>query len=273
MAAARAMVPVEVVREGGWGAALARIDDLQRAVQGLTRVEDVKTIRDQAEAVRAWARARHDAWDLQLHASELRLRAERRLGELLPPPPSHAEAGRRGGRGRKARKPSAAGTAFVDPTDLGVSRNGVRRLRLLARIPQAAFEQALTTGRERRRIVTAKALLQLAEPPEGESQDDAQASASEPEPAPAEPPPAAKPSPAVEAAAAPSAAARVRTAEEEALRQAVFAMSTALSEVIRLTEHEAVRKDVRDLLQAALPEIKAIQARFFQALNKERSRS
>lgn len=274
MSAARALVPVEVApREVGWGAALARIDDLQRAVQGLTRVEDVKTIRDQAEAVRAWARARHDAWDLQLQAAELRLRAERRLGELLPPVPTHAEAGRRGGRGRKARKPSPASTASVDPAALGMSRNGIHRLRLLARVPADAFEEALAAGRERRRIVTAKALLRLAEPCEGEDDDDA--GEAEPEPGSAEPPAQPKVAPAAPAppVEAPAPASRTRTAEEEALRQAVFALSAALSEVIRLTEHMAVREDVRELLHAAVPEIKGLQARFFQALNKERSRS
>jgi hypothetical protein len=41
-------------------------------------------VKDKAVAVRVWARARNDAGELEVQAGELRVRAERRTGDLLP---------------------------------------------------------------------------------------------------------------------------------------------------------------------------------------------
>ncbi|BBF93357.1 MT-A70 family methyltransferase [Blastochloris tepida] len=63
-------------------AALARYEEARRLVAECARVDEAKDIRDRAEAMRIYARQAGDL-ELQINAAEIRVRAERRLGELI----------------------------------------------------------------------------------------------------------------------------------------------------------------------------------------------
>ncbi|TPN69767.1 hypothetical protein FJ980_32865, partial [Mesorhizobium sp. B1-1-5] len=62
--------------------ALVRYDAAVRALAEAKSVDEVKDLRDKAEAMRAYARQAKNK-DLEADAAEIRIRAERRLGELI----------------------------------------------------------------------------------------------------------------------------------------------------------------------------------------------
>lgn len=62
--------------------ALVRYDAACRALAEAKAVDEVKKIRDVAEAMRAYARQAKNK-QLEIDAAEIRIRAERRVGELI----------------------------------------------------------------------------------------------------------------------------------------------------------------------------------------------
>jgi hypothetical protein len=62
--------------------ALIRYDAARKAIASAYRVDEAKKIRDKAEAVRTYAKLAGDL-DMQNMAAEIRIRAERRAGQLL----------------------------------------------------------------------------------------------------------------------------------------------------------------------------------------------
>lgn len=62
-------------------APLARYENAKRALAEARTVDDVKQIRDKSEAMRLYAQQAKDT-ELETYAAEIKLRAQRRLGEL-----------------------------------------------------------------------------------------------------------------------------------------------------------------------------------------------
>jgi len=62
--------------------ALIKYDAARKAIAAAHRVDEAKKIRDRAEAVRTYAKLAGDL-DMQNMAAEIRIRAERRAGQLL----------------------------------------------------------------------------------------------------------------------------------------------------------------------------------------------
>jgi hypothetical protein len=99
----------------------------------------VKDIRDKALAFEAYAKQAKNT-EAERRACEIRLRAERRAGQLL-------SGMDRAGRGRP-EKMSDDTTLSPTPTlsDLGVSRDQSSKWQQLAAVPEAEFESALAVS-------------------------------------------------------------------------------------------------------------------------------
>jgi len=106
---------------------LVRYDEMCRAIDAAYEVDEVKHVRDKAVALEHYARQAKNV-EAERRACEIRLRAERKAGQLL------AEMD-------KGRPKKVSG----DPTlsDLGVSRDQSSNWQKLARVPQAEFDAAL----------------------------------------------------------------------------------------------------------------------------------
>jgi len=127
-------------------AELVKYDAARKALAEAHRVDEAKEIRDKAVAVQAYARQANDH-TLIVQATDIKLRAERRVGELLR---EMAERGERAGQGQGNGK---GRTALPLPTldVLGVSKTQSSRWQELAEMPAQEFEDYTERETERQR--------------------------------------------------------------------------------------------------------------------------
>ena len=113
---------------------LIRYDKMVDAIEAAVTVDEAKQIRDQAIALEAYARQAMD-FEQQRKVTEIRLRAERRAGELLK---ETARVGQRQTRGNNKKLKSLGTTSL---SDYGISRNQSSDWQKLADVPKPLFEK------------------------------------------------------------------------------------------------------------------------------------
>lgn len=125
---------------------LVRYEQARSALAEARSVDEVKDIRDKSEAMRAYARMANDT-QLEADATELRLRAERRLGIML------SEQKRTVGLNTGARGigTSAVPTENRTPTlaEVGIDKKLSARSQKIGGIGEQAFEAMIESVRDR----------------------------------------------------------------------------------------------------------------------------
>ena len=114
---------------------LVKYDAARRALAAAQSVDEVKDIRDKAEAMRAYARQAGDK-ELQWWAAEIKLRAERRAGEMLK---EMSDLGERVDAHGGAQKSSNK----VQLDSIGVTNPQASRWQQEASVPDGEFEEWL----------------------------------------------------------------------------------------------------------------------------------
>ncbi len=124
--------------------------------QKLAAIDEVKDLRDKAEAMAAYARQARDTEMIQW-ATEIKVRSERRAGQLL------AEMPKAGGA-RVNGRDSLGGPIVVPPkndaptlSDLGITKNDSSRWQKLAAIDEEKFEAAVAAAKDAAGQVTTAA--------------------------------------------------------------------------------------------------------------------
>jgi len=135
--------------------ALVRYEQARTALAECHRVDEVKDIRDKAEAMAAYARQAKDS-ELIQYATEIKVRAERRCGELLQRTEKNT-----GARGVGSALASSEGTP---PTlrEMGLTYDESSRYQQLAAMPDAHFETAVATAKATAGEVTSAFMLREA---------------------------------------------------------------------------------------------------------------
>lgn len=131
--------------------ALVRYDAACKAVAEAKTVDEAKDLHDKSEAIRAYARQAKNR-DLEIDAAEIRMRAERRVGELIKAQKETvglATGGEHGGRKRKDGSREEPSNARPTLADAGIDKKLSSRAQKLASVPEDRFESMIGDWRER----------------------------------------------------------------------------------------------------------------------------
>ena len=135
---------------------LAKFGAARRALAEAHSVDEVKTIRDRAEALRAYSKQAGESLEMQNQIAEIKLRAERRAGELLGEMES--------AQGKRTDLVTSCHQVDSPPTlsDLGISRKQSSRWQQEASVPEEAFEGFVAQTKDHGRELTSAGLLREA---------------------------------------------------------------------------------------------------------------
>lgn len=127
-------------------ASLVMLGEARRYLAEAHSVDDVKAMRDKAEAMRVYAQQAKLGLEAQNCAAEIKLRAERRAGELLREMPKNEGV-------RLSGRDAFGGHVEVPPketptlSDLGISKNQSSTWQQLAALPEAQFEAQIEAAK------------------------------------------------------------------------------------------------------------------------------
>jgi len=127
-------------------APLALLTQARAMLEAAGTVDEVKSIRDKAEALRLYAKQANYGLEMQNQCAELKLRAERRAGELLT---------------GMAKKPNQHGAA---PTlgGAGINHNQSSRWQRIAALPEPDFEACIAEAHNEAKELTTAGVLKVA---------------------------------------------------------------------------------------------------------------
>lgn len=128
--------------------ALANIDAARRALDKARTVNEVKDVRDKAEAIRLYLKKQKGSFEAQNAAAELKIRAERKLGELIPE------------KVKRGPKKKLHDATYL--SDLGIEKTLSSRCQRINSILEPAFEKKFAELKDGGEEITTQHFLRLA---------------------------------------------------------------------------------------------------------------
>lgn len=132
--------------------ALAFLQTARQAIDNAVRVDDLKGIRDESEAIKALLKSRGYSIPTRNLAAEMTIRAERRLGEFLK------------GLDKKSGARTKRGSTMeprIELADIGIDKKQSHRWQRTHEVPEEEFESYLEWANENEEEVTTAAVLRL----------------------------------------------------------------------------------------------------------------
>ena len=132
---------------------LATISKAKRALAAAKSLDEVLEVRDQAEAARVYAKAACDGLELQNSAAEIKIRAERKAGEMLVAMEKI---------GHRPKKGNTALPFREQLSDLGITKMQSSRWQRIASVEDNLFESHLADFISSKRELTTVSVYKLA---------------------------------------------------------------------------------------------------------------
>jgi hypothetical protein len=121
---------------------LAKLDEVLRAIEAATTVQDIKGTLDMAKAAEVYAKQAKLGQDIELKAAEYIVRAERKLGEMLVAAKAAGQITHNHGGPKKSVIPNGNNTFTL--TEAGIDAKLSSRAQKVAAIPKDDFETKVT---------------------------------------------------------------------------------------------------------------------------------
>lgn len=137
---------------------LIRYDAACRALAEAKAIDEVKDLRDKAAALKAYAKQAGNK-QLEVDAAEIRIRAERRVGQLMDE--QRATVGLAKGRIRRGSELDPRDETAITLEDMGIDKHLADRSRKLAKLPDERFEEIMAEHREQQATVTDSTFAKL----------------------------------------------------------------------------------------------------------------
>jgi len=128
--------------------------DIQHALEACQRVDDAAYLRQKSKAIEALTKEANASLEIKLEATELRIRAERRLGQLLlqmPKNTGNAGKGRPNLGGELNAPPKSTEDQPLTLAEQGITKHMAKTARALAKIDDAKFEKSVSDGKSQAR--------------------------------------------------------------------------------------------------------------------------
>jgi len=133
---------------------LVHFENARRELELARTVDEVKEIRDKAEAMRLYCKQAGESLGMQNLCAEIKIRAERRAGEILSEMDMH--------KGGRPKNHSHDESGFPRLRDLGIDNNKSSRWQTISEIPEDAFEDYIQTTKSKDKELTSAGALLLA---------------------------------------------------------------------------------------------------------------
>jgi N6-adenosine-specific RNA methylase IME4 len=137
---------------------MIHFENARRELELARTVDEVKAIRDKAEAMRLYCKQARHSLEMQNQCAEIKLRAERRAGEML----SETDRNQGGRTDQKLNPSSEEADKIPRLSDLGITRNQSSRWQKLGEIPEDSFEDYIQTTKTKEYELTTAGALNLA---------------------------------------------------------------------------------------------------------------
>ena len=137
---------------------LGNWEKAKQAIALCKNIDEVKAIRDKAEALRAYAKQSDESLEMQNQCAEIKIRAERRGGELLKD-----TARDQGETDKTIRSHDVTLSPPPKLEELGISKNQSHRWQQIADVPNKKFEIHISTILKKKDTeLTTRSVLNLA---------------------------------------------------------------------------------------------------------------